>query len=60
MGRTKQTARGGSSAPRPGGMATARFPGAEGGKGDPEEQFVDDPLDIADEDLPKYWKMLTS
>ena len=52
MVRTKQTARG-SSAPRPGGMATARFPGAGRGRGDPEEQFVDDPLDIADEDLPK-------
>ena len=53
MVRTKQTARRGSSAPRPGGMATARLPGAGRGRGDPEEQFVDDPLDIADEDLPK-------
>ena len=53
MVKTKQTARGGSSAPRPGGMATARFPGAGRGRGDPEEQFADDPLDIADEDLPK-------
>ena len=52
MGRTKQTARG-SSAPRPGGMATARFLVAGRGRGDPEEQFVDDPLDIVDEDLPK-------
>ena len=51
MVRTKQTARG-SSAPRPGGMATARFPGAGKGRGDPEAQFADDPLDIADEDLP--------
>ena len=51
MVRTKQTARG-SSAPRPGGMATARFPGAVKGRGDPEAQFADDPLDIADEDLP--------
>ena len=49
MVRTKQTARG-SSAPRPGGMATARYAGA--GRGDPEEQFADEPLDIADEDLP--------
>ena len=40
-------------APRPGGMATAMFPGAGRGRGDPEEQFADDPLDIADEDLPK-------
>ena len=51
MVRTKQTARG-SSAPRPGGMATARFPGACKGRGDPEVQFADDPLDIADKDLP--------
>ena len=51
MVRTKQTARG-SSAPRPGGMATARFAGAGGGRGNPEAQFADDPLDIADEDLP--------
>ena len=34
-------------------MATARFPGTGRGRGDPEEQFADDPLDIADEDLPK-------
>ena len=33
-------------------MATARFPGTGIGRGDPEEQFTDDPLDIADEDLP--------
>ena len=33
-------------------MATARLPGAGRGRGDPEKQFVDDPLDIADEDLP--------
>ena len=51
MVRTKQTARG-SSAPRPGGMATARFAGAGRGRGDPEAQFADDPFDIADEDLP--------
>ena len=51
MVRTKQTARG-SSAPRPGGMATARFPGTGKGRGDLEAQFADDPLDIADEDLP--------
>ena len=51
MVRTKQTARG-SSAPRPLGMATARFPGTGKGRGDPEAQFADDPLDIADEDLP--------
>ena len=31
-------------------MATARFTGR--GRGDPEAQFADDPLDIADEDLP--------
>ena len=49
MVRTKHTARG-SSAPRPGGMASARFPGR--GRGNPEAQFADDPLDIADEDLP--------
>ena len=49
MVRTKQTARG-SKAPRPGGMATAKFTGR--GRGDPEEQFADDPFDIADEDLP--------
>ena len=49
MGRTKQTARG-SKAPRPGGMATAKFAGR--GRGDPEVQFADDPFDIADEDLP--------
>ena len=53
MTKTKQTARGGSLAPRPGGMATARFPGAGRGRGDAEEQFADDPLDMADEDLPK-------
>ena len=51
MVRTKQNARG-SSAPRPGGMATARFAGAGRGRGDPEEQFADEPLNIADEDLP--------
>ena len=33
-------------------MATARFPGAGKGRGDPEVQFADDPLDITDEDLP--------
>ena len=49
MVRTKQTARG-SSAPRPGGMATAKFAGR--GRGNPEAQFADDPFDIADEDLP--------
>ena len=49
MVRTKQTARG-SSAPRPGGMATAKFAGR--GRGDPEVQFADDPFDITDEDLP--------
>ena len=49
MVRIKQTARG-SLAPRPGGMATARFTGR--GRGDPEAQFTDDPLDIMDEDLP--------
>ena len=49
MVRTKQTARG-SSAPRPGGMATAKFAGR--GRGDPEAQFADDPFDIMDEDLP--------
>ena len=47
---TKQTARG-SSAPRPRGMATARFAGAGRGRGDPEEQFADEPLDITDEDV---------
>ena len=49
MVKTKQTARG-SKASRPGGMATARFAGR--GRGDPEEQFVDDPFDIVEEDLP--------
>ena len=49
MVRTKQTARG-SSAPRPKGMATAKFAGR--GRGDPEAQFADDPFNIADEDLP--------
>ena len=49
MVRTKQTARG-SKAPQPGGMATAKFTGR--GRGDPEEQFADDPFDIVDEDLP--------
>ena len=49
MVRTKQTARG-SKAPPPGGMATAKFTGR--GRGDPEEQFADDPFDITDEDLP--------
>ena len=49
MVRTKQTARG-SLAPRPGGMATARFAGRC--RRDPEAQFADDPLDITDEDLP--------
>ena len=51
--KTKQTTRGGSSAPQPGGMATARFPGTGRGRGNPKKQFADDPLDIADEDLPK-------
>ena len=59
MVRTKQTARG-SSAPRPRGMATARFAGAGRGRGDPEEQFADEPLDITDEDLQMCWKTLTS
>ena len=49
MVKTKQTARG-SSVPRPGGMATARFTGR--GRGDPEAQFADDPFNITDEDLP--------
>ena len=31
-------------------MTTAKFAGR--GRGDPEEQFTDDPFDIADEDLP--------
>ena len=52
MGRTKQIAKG-SLAPRSRGMATARFPVTGRGRGDPEEQFIDDPLDIADKDLPK-------
>ena len=53
MVRTKQTARG-SKAPRPGGMTTAKFAGRGRGRGrgNPEEQFADDPFDIADEDLP--------
>ena len=51
MVRTKQTARG-SKAPRPGGMTTAKFAGRGRGRGDPEEQFTDDPFDITDEDLP--------
>ena len=33
-------------------MTTAKFAGRGRGRGDPEEQFVDDPFDIADEDLP--------
>ena len=33
-------------------MAKARFPGAGKGRGDPEAQFAEDQLDIADEDLP--------
>ena len=33
-------------------MAKARVPGTGKGRGDPEVQFADDPLDIADEDLP--------
>ena len=33
-------------------MARARFAGAGRGRGDPEKQFADDPIDIADEDLP--------
>ena len=49
MVKTKQAAKG-SKAPRPGGMATARFTGR--GRGDPEAQFADDPFDIVDEDLP--------
>ena len=51
--RTKHTARGGGKAPRPGGMVAATFPGRGRGRGDPEEQFADDPEEIADEDLPK-------
>ena len=51
MVRTKQTARG-SKAPRPGGMTTAKFAGRGRGRGDAEEQFPDDPFNIADEDLP--------
>ena len=51
MVRTKQTARG-SKAPRPGGMTTAKFAGRGRGRGDPEEQFADDPFHIVDEDLP--------
>ena len=39
-------------APRPGGMATARFADPGRGRGDPEKQFADDPIDIAEEDLP--------
>ena len=57
MVKTKQTARG-SKAPRPGGMATARFAGR--GSGDPEVQFADDPFDITDEDLPDVLEDLTS
>ena len=33
-------------------MTTAKFAGRGRGRGDPEEQFADDPFDIADEDLP--------
>ena len=51
MVRTKQIARG-SKALRPRGMTTAKFAGRGRGRGDPEEQFTDDPFDIADEDLP--------
>ena len=50
--KTKQTARGGSSAPRSAGMAVATFPGRGRGRGEPEEQFAVDPEDITDEDLP--------
>ena len=39
MVKTKQTPRGGSSSHRPGGMATARFAGAE----EDEPQFADAP-----------------
>ena len=53
MVNTKQTARGQKSAPQPGGITTARFPDVGRGRGDPEEQFADDPEDIADENLPK-------
>ena len=60
MVRTKQTARG-SSAPRPGGMAKARFPDTGKGRGDPEAQFADDPLDIVDEETCQMCcEMLTS
>ena len=34
-------------------MAAATFQGRGRGRGDPEEQFTDDPEEIADEDLPK-------
>ena len=51
--KTKQTPRGGSQAHQPGGMAVATFPGRGRGRGDPEEQFADDPEEFADEDLPK-------
>ena len=52
--RYKQTPRGGSKSHRPGGMAAATFTSRGRGKGDPEEQFADDPAeDIADKNLPK-------
>ena len=49
MVRTIQTAIG-CKGSRSGGMTTAKFAGR--GRGDPEEQFADDPFDIVDEDLP--------
>ena len=34
-------------------MAAATFWGRDRGRGNPEEQFADDPEEIVDEDLPK-------
>ena len=52
MVKTKQTAHGGSSSRRPGGMATARFAGAE----EDEPQFEDAPGEETEEsqDWPDY------
>ena len=53
MTRTKQTARGGGQAPRPRGMVATTFQARGRGRGDPEEQFADDPEEVVDEDLLK-------
>ena len=52
MVKTKQTPHGGSSSHRPGGMVTARFPGAE----ETELQFADTPGEETEDsqDWPQY------